>query len=86
MGTPLDCFVLGPDGEGVRKGWAWPSQRARVQEPLVIPDVDTHLTCLLSWKILFSPGLLMKAMGACAQEGEGIFPHLGLLNFISFLV
>lgn len=49
-------------------------------------DVDTHLTCLLSWKILFSPGLLIKAMGACAQEGEGIFPHLGLLNFISFLV
>lgn len=48
-------------------------------------DVGTHLTCLLSWKILFSPAVLIKAMGVCAQVGEGTVPHTGLWTFIFFL-
>ena len=37
VGTPLDSFVLGSDGEGVSGEGAWPSQIAGVQRPLVIP-------------------------------------------------
>ena len=37
VGTPLDNFVLGSDGERVSEEGAWPSQIAGVQGPLVIP-------------------------------------------------
>lgn len=37
------------------------------RDPWSSLDTGTHSTCLLSWKILFSPAVLIKAVGACAQ-------------------
>ena len=37
------------------------------RDPWSSLDTGTHSTCLLSWKILFSPAVLIKAMGACVQ-------------------
>lgn len=45
------------------------------RDPWSSLDMVTHLTCLLSWKSLFSSAVLIKAMGACAQVGEGTVPH-----------
>lgn len=85
VGTPLDSFVLGSDGEGVSGEGLGHHRLLGYRDPWSSLDVGTHLTCLLSWKILFSPAVLIKAMGVCAQVGEGTVPHTGLWTFIFFL-
>lgn len=61
VGTPLGCFVLGPDEEEVRfMGLAITG--CRVQKPCHL------LTCLFPGKLLSILCLLIKAEGAHAQE------------------